>query len=74
MGFQVQAGSRFIIGSVTNLDSSRWTIVSKQAQGELVTLNMVNYDSNVFEFDFIPDVFELYDDLELFDELELFSS
>lgn len=51
LGFNVQTGSRYIIGTAVNLDAARWTIVEKEAQGNNVQLSMLNYDDRIYNFD-----------------------
>ena len=51
LGFNVQTGSRYIISTVEKLDSSKWSILEKEARGRSVQLTMVNYDERIYDFD-----------------------
>lgn len=51
IGFTVQIGTRYIIGTTENLDAARWSIVDKEAQGNNVQLTMLNYDDRIYDFD-----------------------
>tara|TARA_R100000951_G_scaffold2179_1_gene3698 strand:+ start:509 stop:3028 length:2520 start_codon:yes stop_codon:yes gene_type:complete len=51
LGFSVQTGSRYIISTVEELESSRWSVIEKEARGRNVQLTMVNYDERIYDFD-----------------------
>lgn len=51
LGFNIQTGSRYIIGQTVDLDDSRWTVVEKEARSENVNLTMVTYDERTYDFD-----------------------
>ena len=51
LGFNVQTGSRYIIGTIVNLDAARWTVIEKEAQGNNVQISMLNYDKRIYAFD-----------------------
>lgn len=53
LGFNIQAGSRYIISTFEELDAARWSVIDKEASGSNVQVTMVNYDDRVFEFDTI---------------------
>jgi len=51
LGFKVQTGSRYIIGTIEDLDAARWSVVEKEAQGNNVQISMLNYDDRIYDFD-----------------------
>lgn len=51
LGFSIQTGSRYIIGTTTKLDAARWTVVEKEARGNNVQLSMITYDDRIYDFD-----------------------
>ncbi len=51
IGFTIQTGSRYIIGTTTDLDAARWSVVEKEATGNNVQLSMINYDDRIYDFD-----------------------
>lgn len=51
LGFTIQTGSRYIIGQTVDLETSRWTMVDKEARGDNVNLTLVTYDDRTYDFD-----------------------
>jgi len=51
LGFNIQTGSRYIIGTTIDLDAARWTLIEKEARGNNVQLTMVTYDDRIYAFD-----------------------
>ncbi len=51
LGFNIQTGSRYIIGQTVDLDAAKWTVVEKEARGSLVNISLITYDDRVYDFD-----------------------
>jgi hypothetical protein len=51
LGTAIQTGSRYIIGQTVDLETSRWSVMEKEASGNNVNLTMVTYDERIYDFD-----------------------
>lgn len=51
LGQLIQTGSRYIIGQTVDLESSRWSVMEKEASGNNVNLTMITYDERIYDFD-----------------------
>lgn len=51
LGTLIQTGSRYIIGQTVDLETSRWSVMEKEASGNNVNLTLVTYDERIYDFD-----------------------
>jgi hypothetical protein len=51
LGQLIQTGSRYIIGQTVDLETSRWSVMEKEASGNNVNLTMITYDERIYDFD-----------------------
>ena len=51
LGYEVQRGSRYLICELSEVDRSLWVVAEKTGKGRNVQLNLVNYDSRMYEAD-----------------------
>jgi len=51
LGTLIQTGSRYIIGQTVDLETSRWSVMEKEASGNNVNLTMITYDERIYDFD-----------------------
>lgn len=51
LGYEVQRGSRYLICELSEVDRSLWVVAEKTGKGRNVQLNLVNYNSRMYEAD-----------------------